>query len=592
MSATSEGSVHGETILRNQQKGYQNDTLNPYFMHPNENPALVLVTPLLSSNNYHSWSRSMTMALRSKNKLHFINGALPRPSDLDFNSIAWDRCNTMIMSWIKNSVEHEIAQSILWIENAADMWIELKERFYHGDVFRISDLQEEICTLKQGDTSISSYYTKLKILWQELDNFRPIPTCDCDPTCCAITKIRTYRDSDQVIRFLKGLNDQYAAIRSQIMLMDPLPNICKVYSLLVQQERQSCIPLDEPKVLATPNTNRDPQSRSNSRGRGSFRGGRSLGGRGRGNRVCTHCGMTNHTVDTCFKKHGYPPNWKPDGAVNNYTTAHDKSDTHSSDDSEANAQVNSGLAFTPEQHKALLALLQDASNLQSHSINHLTSQTNPSSGIICAIPNSFHPETFVLDTGATDHVCFTQNYFQCLKQIKPITIKLPNGSLVTTKFSGTIKFTDSFYITDVLYMPEFSFNLISVPKLTKTLNCQLMFTDVNCVIQDLSSKMMIGTAELHGGLYLLKSPSVSLYPNPPNHFVNSSVHIPVNSSSNCSLWHLRLGHTSFSKLVELNKNFPFIKPINSNLPCDVCFYAKQKRLPSLIALIYHRLFLI
>jgi len=67
-------------------------------MHPNENPGAILVTPLLSGNNYHSWSRSMQVALRSKHKLHFINGALPRPCDDDHDSIAWDRCNTMIMS--------------------------------------------------------------------------------------------------------------------------------------------------------------------------------------------------------------------------------------------------------------------------------------------------------------------------------------------------------------------------------------------------------------------------------------------------------------------------------------------------------------
>jgi hypothetical protein len=63
------GSVNGETS--NANKGYQNDTLNPYFLHPNENPALVLVTPLLSGNNYHSWSRSMTVALRSRKQNSF-----------------------------------------------------------------------------------------------------------------------------------------------------------------------------------------------------------------------------------------------------------------------------------------------------------------------------------------------------------------------------------------------------------------------------------------------------------------------------------------------------------------------------------------
>jgi hypothetical protein len=27
--------------------------------------------------------------------------------------------------------------------------------------------------------------------------------------------------------------------------------------------------------------------------------------------------MTNHTIDTCFKKHGYPPHMQQGGHVNN-----------------------------------------------------------------------------------------------------------------------------------------------------------------------------------------------------------------------------------------------------------------------------------
>lgn len=52
------------------------------------------------------------------------------------------------------------------------------------------------------------------MLWKELDHFCPIPTCDYDISCLAIDKIRSYKDSDQVIILLKGLNDQYSAVRS------------------------------------------------------------------------------------------------------------------------------------------------------------------------------------------------------------------------------------------------------------------------------------------------------------------------------------------------------------------------------------------
>lgn len=368
------------------------------------------------------------------------------------------------------------------------------------------------------------------------------------------------------------------------MLMDPLPSICKVYSLLVQQERQANLPIDESKILVTPSSDQhhcDTQSKSysNMYGRGSTRGGRSSGGKGRNNRVCTQCGMSNHTIDTCFKKHGYPPHWKHEGAINQCNTASDRPENTSGSDIEASAPASHGLAFTSEQHQALLALLQGSSHLQSHTTNQLTSQTNLGSGTICIIPNSFHAASFILDTRATDHVCFTREYFQCLKQIKPIILKLPNGSLVTTNLSGTIQFNSNFYITDVLYLPNFAFNLISVTKLTKLLNCQLVFNDNSCTVQDKFSLKMIGTTELHGGLYLLTSPSVTLPKTPPIHCINSSVNNSNSHYPECSLWHIRLGHASNSKLIELNKDFPFIKPVNIKLPCDVCFYAKQKRMP-------------
>lgn len=132
--------------------------------------------------------------------------------------------------------------------NCLSIWKELKDRFYDGDI-QNSGYSRRDCTLKQCHCFISSYYTKLMLLWQELDNFRLIPACDCDNSCLPIDKIHSYKDSYQVFIFLKGLNDQYSAVRSQIVLMDPLSNISNVYSLLVQQERQIVSPIDESKLL-------------------------------------------------------------------------------------------------------------------------------------------------------------------------------------------------------------------------------------------------------------------------------------------------------------------------------------------------------
>jgi hypothetical protein len=185
------------------------------------------------------------------------------------------------------------------MDTTSEIWQDLKDRFYQGDIFRISDIQEEIYTLKQGDSSVSTYFTKMKKLWQELDNFRPIPISNCVDNCTAIARMKQYKDSDQVIRFLKGLNEQYSAVRSQIMLMDPLPNIGKVYSLLVQQERQAVIPKDESKLLAAYGQ-KDYAGRGQSNRCRVTRGGRFNGGRGKGSKLCTYCGQTNHVVDLCY----------------------------------------------------------------------------------------------------------------------------------------------------------------------------------------------------------------------------------------------------------------------------------------------------
>jgi hypothetical protein len=43
------------------------NTASPYYVHPNENLAISIVTKQLNPNNYHSWARLMRKALIGKN---------------------------------------------------------------------------------------------------------------------------------------------------------------------------------------------------------------------------------------------------------------------------------------------------------------------------------------------------------------------------------------------------------------------------------------------------------------------------------------------------------------------------------------------
>jgi hypothetical protein len=88
------------------------------------------------------------------------------------------------------------------------------------------------------------------------------------------------------------------------MMMTPLPDIDKAFSLVIQQERElnSATPLDSSEAIVTAfHANTQNKGSATNKWKGS-----SSSTKG-GNRVCTHCGRTNHIVDTCFVKHGYPP---------------------------------------------------------------------------------------------------------------------------------------------------------------------------------------------------------------------------------------------------------------------------------------------
>jgi len=162
---------------------------------------MVLVTPQLDGSNYHSWSRSMKRALQSRNKFKFVNGEITEPTHTNKLYDDWERCNVMVISWITRTLTTQIAQSNIYIDNAMDLWNDLKERFSKSNHFRISDLLQEINSIKQGGRTITNYYTDSQILWEELDSLRPFPTCTCVVKCSSslIKTIANYRDSERVV---------------------------------------------------------------------------------------------------------------------------------------------------------------------------------------------------------------------------------------------------------------------------------------------------------------------------------------------------------------------------------------------------------
>lgn len=97
------------------------DYSNPYYLQSGDHPRAMLISQLLTDNNFLTWNKSMSMALIVKNKLCFVDGALRKPYESDPMYHAWIRYNTVVLYWLLNALSKEIASSILCIDSAKEM---------------------------------------------------------------------------------------------------------------------------------------------------------------------------------------------------------------------------------------------------------------------------------------------------------------------------------------------------------------------------------------------------------------------------------------------------------------------------------------
>lgn len=142
---------------------------SPYFLTNGDNPGTSLISEVLDGSNYNTWSIAMNIALDAKNKIAFVDGSLGRPLESDPHFRIWSRCNSMVKSWILNSVTKQIYGSILRFNDASEIWKDLLTRFHITNLPRSYQLTQQIWSLQQGSLDLSTYYTKLKTMWDDLD---------------------------------------------------------------------------------------------------------------------------------------------------------------------------------------------------------------------------------------------------------------------------------------------------------------------------------------------------------------------------------------------------------------------------------------
>ncbi|XP_058781179.1 uncharacterized protein LOC131655309 [Vicia villosa] len=142
---------------------------------------------------------------------------------------------------------------------------------------------------------------------------------------------------------------------------------------------------------------------------------------------------------------------------------------------------------------------------------------------------------WVLDSGVSDHVTGNKNLFTSLSTSGVLpTITSANGSQTQSEGIGTVQILPSLSVTSALYVPNYPFNLLSISRLTRSLDCIVTFTNSNVILQDRSSGRTIGVGCESQGLYYLSVSSQAC----------SAKDSPLTI-------HTQLGHPSLPKLQKL-----------------------------------------
>ena len=139
--------------------------------------------------------------------------------------------------------------------------------------------------------------------------------------------------------------------------------------------------------------------------------------------------------------------------------------------------------------------------------------------------------SWILDSGATNHMTPLPNYFSTTKE-----------ALITTAGQGEVHINPSITLRNVLHVPKLSTNLIFIQKLTKDLSCNVIFYNNACTLQNKNSGRMIGHAREWNGLYYIEDHNMPIR----NHSL--IFESTMTSKEKIQLHLCWMGHPSFSKL--------------------------------------------
>lgn len=203
----------------------------------------------------------------------------------------------------------------------------------------------------------------------------------------------------------------------------------------------------------------------------------------------------------------------------------------------------------------------------------------------CAMSVNLGNEVFCVDSGATHNLTNNLKILHNYKEEAPVEIKVANGEKLLASGRGSVKISlqnTLRTISEVLYVPELTVNLLSVSAMTRK-GFTVVFDKNVCKVFD--GDQVVAVAKQVNGVYIIDKPCVlplskQSSASPSTCTATEQAVLASQSSESQVMWHRRLGHLNRRSMDLLKGMAVGIDYDNSNFKsCVPCIQGKQARLP-------------
>lgn len=254
----------------------------------------------LNGKNYLIWSQVIRKKLKGKGKLSHLTG--PIPSKDDPKCETWDVEDSLVISWLWDSMQPEISGNCMFFTTTKDIWDTVKQTYSEvKDAALVFEIKTKIHSTKQDTMSVTEYYNIMNGLWLELDYYQNLKM-KCGDAAAMMMK---FVEGERLYEFLTGLNMEFDQGRVQVLRKEEVPSSSEVFSIFRAEQGRWTVMLDSPPVDASvlvatrkPSSNIFGVPKQNQESREPLEN--------KGDRWCDFCKRRGHTRGTRWKLNGKP----------------------------------------------------------------------------------------------------------------------------------------------------------------------------------------------------------------------------------------------------------------------------------------------